>query len=97
MPFAKKHPGASRPAAGRGQGLTEYLIIIALIVIAAIGVYSFFGQNEAGQQSAGAREAPREESAEKDTAAAPSAPAKVPAKPAEPERAGDAKSAAAGK
>ena len=27
-----------------GQGMTEYIIIIALIAIAAIGVYSFFGQ-----------------------------------------------------
>ena len=28
----------------RGQGMTEYIIIVALIAIAAIGVYSFFGQ-----------------------------------------------------
>lgn len=27
----------------RGQGMTEYIIIIALIVLAAIGVYSGFG------------------------------------------------------
>jgi len=28
----------------RGQGMTEYLIVVALISVAAIGVYSFFGQ-----------------------------------------------------
>ena len=26
-----------------GQGMTEYIIIVALIAVAAIGVYSFFG------------------------------------------------------
>ena len=28
----------------RGQGLTEYLIVVALIAVAAIGVYTLFGQ-----------------------------------------------------
>jgi Tfp pilus assembly protein FimT len=28
----------------RGQGMTEYLIVVALIAVAAIGVYGFFGQ-----------------------------------------------------
>src|SRR5437016_14461752 len=32
-----------------GQGMTEYIIIVALIAIAAIGVYSFFGQTIRGQ------------------------------------------------
>lgn len=27
-----------------GQGMTEYIIIVALIAVAAIGVYSLFGQ-----------------------------------------------------
>jgi len=27
-----------------GQGMTEYIIIVALIAIAAIGVYSYFGE-----------------------------------------------------
>ena len=27
-----------------GQGMTEYLIVVALIAVAAIGVYGFFGQ-----------------------------------------------------
>lgn len=29
----------------RGQGMTEYVIIVALIAIAAIGVISLFGDN----------------------------------------------------
>lgn len=28
----------------RGQGMTEYIIIVALIAVAAIGTYQFFGQ-----------------------------------------------------
>ena len=28
----------------RGQGMTEYIIIVALIAVAAIAVYQFFGQ-----------------------------------------------------
>jgi Flp pilus assembly pilin Flp len=28
----------------RGQGMTEYIIIVALIAVAAIGVYSIFGK-----------------------------------------------------
>jgi len=35
-----------------GQGMTEYIIIVALIAVAAIGVYSFFGQAIRGQMSA---------------------------------------------
>lgn len=36
----------------RGQGMTEYIIIVALIAVAAIGVFQFFGQT-VRQQSAG--------------------------------------------
>ncbi len=50
----------------RGQGMTEYIIIVALIAIAAIGVITLFGDNIkalfgmsadalAGQTSVGAR------------------------------------------
>lgn len=28
----------------RGQGMTEYIIIVALIAIAAVGVYNLFGK-----------------------------------------------------
>lgn len=34
-----------------GQGMTEYIIIVALIAVAAIGVYSMFGQTIRGQVS----------------------------------------------
>jgi len=39
-----------------GQGMTEYIIIVALIAIAAIGVYSFFGQTIRGQTAGMANE-----------------------------------------
>lgn len=40
----------------RGQGMTEYIIIVALIAIAAIGVYNLFGRtvrNQTGAIAAG--------------------------------------------
>lgn len=33
----------------RGQGMTEYIIIVALIAIAAIAVYNMFGDTVRGQ------------------------------------------------
>ncbi len=36
----------------RGQGMTEYIIIVALIAVAAIGVYNFFGKT-VREQTAG--------------------------------------------
>lgn len=39
-----------------GQGMTEYIIIVALIAIAAIGVYSFFGQTVRNQTAGMAQE-----------------------------------------
>ena len=33
----------------RGQGMTEYIIIVALIAVAAIGVYTAFGDIVRGQ------------------------------------------------
>jgi Flp pilus assembly pilin Flp len=40
----------------RGQGMTEYIIIVALIAVAAIGVYSFFGETVREQTAAIANE-----------------------------------------
>lgn len=40
----------------RGQGMTEYIIIVALIAIAAIGVYRFFGDTVRNQTAAMAQE-----------------------------------------
>jgi Flp pilus assembly pilin Flp len=34
-----------------GQGMTEYIIIVALVAVAAIGVYSFFGETIRNQMS----------------------------------------------
>lgn len=34
-----------------GQGMTEYIIIVALIAIAAIAAFSYFGQSVRGQVS----------------------------------------------
>ena len=39
-----------------GQGMTEYIIIVALIAVAAIAVYQFFGQTIRSQTSGIARE-----------------------------------------
>jgi len=33
----------------RGQGMTEYIIIVALVAVAAITVYNFFGDTVRGQ------------------------------------------------
>jgi len=33
----------------RGQGMTEYIIIVALIAVAAIGVYNMFGKTVRNQ------------------------------------------------
>jgi len=45
-----------RPAAprchARGQGMTEYIVVVALVAVAAIGVYNLFGST-LRQQMAG--------------------------------------------
>jgi len=40
----------------RGQGMTEYLIIVALVAVAAIAVYQTFGQVIRAQTAAMAKE-----------------------------------------
>lgn len=35
----------------QGQGMTEYIVIVALIAVAAIAVYQFFGQTIRSQTS----------------------------------------------
>lgn len=39
-----------------GQGMTEYIIIVALIAIAAIGVFKFFGETARNQMGGMAME-----------------------------------------
>lgn len=48
-----RSPFVSRQA---GQGMTEYVIIVALIAIAAIAVYQFFGNTVRDQTAAIAQE-----------------------------------------
>lgn len=40
----------------RGQGMTEYIIIVALIAIAAIGIFGKFGDVVSNQMAAAANE-----------------------------------------
>ncbi len=51
MQTATRIKALTRKSLGRqtGQGMTEYIIIVALIAVAAIGVYSMFGQTIRGQ------------------------------------------------
>lgn len=46
------HPFRARQC--RGQGMTEYIIIVALVAVAAIGVYSAFGDVVRGQAAVAA-------------------------------------------
>lgn len=39
-----------------GQGMTEYIIIVALIAVAAIGVFQYFGQTARSQAAAAAQQ-----------------------------------------
>lgn len=39
-----------------GQGMTEYIVVLALVVVAAIGVYSLFGKTVRNQMAGVAQE-----------------------------------------
>lgn len=52
-----------------GQGMMEYVIIVALIAVAAIGVYSMFGQTIRNQTSGLAQEVAGVDSSETITTA----------------------------
>ena len=69
---------AARPQAMRGQGMTEYIIIVALISVAAIAVYQLFGQVVRSQTAAMVREIAGEDgSAESKSAQTAAATAKA--------------------
>ena len=53
----------------RGQGMTEYVIVVALIAVAAIAVYQLFGQVIRAQTAAIARELAGEDGADQSRAA----------------------------
>lgn len=48
----------------RGQGMTEYVIVVALVAVAAIAVYQLFGQVVRSQTAAMAKELAGESGAE---------------------------------
>jgi Tfp pilus assembly major pilin PilA len=53
----------------RGQGMTEYIIVLALIAIAAIGVYSFLGKSVRNQVAGVAQEISGQSAADEVSAA----------------------------
>jgi Flp pilus assembly pilin Flp len=53
----------------RGQGMTEYVIVVALVAVAAIAVYQLFGQVIRSQTAAMARELAGEEGGDQSRAA----------------------------
>lgn len=53
----------------RGQGMTEYIIIVALIAVAAIGVFRFYGNTARSQVAVAASELGGQNSANARTAA----------------------------
>ena len=55
-PAPYKQAVGSRLHSQRGQGRTEYIIIVALVAVAAIAVYQFFGQVLRAQTAAIAKE-----------------------------------------
>ncbi len=57
----------------RGQGMTEYIIIVALVAVAAIAVYQFFGQVLRAQTAAMAKEIAGEDGSQQSRAAASAA------------------------
>ncbi len=85
--------GWSTLSRGGGQGMTEYIIIVALIAIAAVGVYSFFGNPRPAVVTTLQDPSIKQEKA----AMQPVVPAQPPLKPAEAGSAGDGKSAPGGK
>jgi len=52
-----------------GQGMTEYIVIVALVAVAAIAVYQLFGQVVRSQTAAMARELAGEDGSEQSRAA----------------------------
>jgi len=56
-----------------GQGMTEYIIIVALVAVAAIAVYQFFGQVIRAQTAAIAKEIAGEDGSQQSRAASSAA------------------------
>lgn len=56
MPLSSFRKTPHNPHRQLGQGMTEYIIIVALIAVAAIGAFSFFGDTARNQVAAMASE-----------------------------------------
>lgn len=58
MEYSRKNPPSKSVAKSkqRGQGMTEYIIIVALIAVAAIGVFRLFGDTLRNQMGGLAQE-----------------------------------------
>ncbi len=52
-----------------GQGMTEYIVIVAMVAVAAIAVYQYFGQTVRNQTAAIAQELAGEDGVDERTAA----------------------------
>lgn len=62
----RQTPAAQRQ---RGQGMVEYIIVVALVAVAAIAVYQLFGQVIRAQTAAMAKEIAGEDGTEQSRAA----------------------------
>ncbi|MEI6115252.1 MAG: hypothetical protein WCP99_11850, partial [Burkholderiales bacterium] len=54
--FQRSSSGVPDRSAQSGQGMTEYIIIVALVAVAAIAVFQYFGQVLRSQTAAIAKE-----------------------------------------
>lgn len=54
--FSSRRRRGAKQSRQLGQGMTEYIIIVALIAVAAIGVYSLFGKTVRNQVAGVAQE-----------------------------------------
>ena len=59
----------NRQESQRGQGMTEYVIVVALVAVAAIAVYQLFGRVVRSQTAAMAMELAGEDGSEQSRAA----------------------------
>ena len=65
----KSQPSGQRLVRQAGQGMTEYIIIVALVAVAAIAVYQYLGQVLRAQTAAVAKELAGEDGTQQSRAA----------------------------
>lgn len=69
----RKSPQSNHPLRQLGQGMTEYIIIVALIAVSAIGVFRLFGDTLRHQMAGLSQELSGQTGSTEQTAAAASA------------------------